>query len=86
MDPEDPLPRPAQGWSSSTIIIRWWHETGADTVEPSNADLRGTIIDLGGRTLGHFAGHPALFDLVHGITSRPAQRRSPLPRTGKAKA
>lgn len=49
--------------AGGTLMIRWLYE---DASEP-NADgerLVGTVLDLGGRTLGHFAGMEALIGLL----------------------
>ena len=56
--------------TGATIIIRWWHETGAPYDGEDNRALRGTVLDLSGRTLGHFAGRDPLLDLIRDITAR----------------
>ncbi len=47
-----------------TIIIRWWHEALSESETDADQALRGTVLDLSGRTLGHFSGTDALLDLV----------------------
>lgn len=82
-DPEGSLPRPVR---SSTIIIRWWHEAADGMDRAHNSHLRGTVLDLGGRTLGQFAGKQALFDLVGAITDEPQPTVGRAPRSGAGKA
>jgi len=61
-DTDDPPPA-----SSFTLIIRWWHESGAQGPGEKDRALRGTVRDLMGRTLGSFAGIEALFHLLRRI-------------------
>ena len=82
-DQEGPVARPKSG---STIMIRWWHEGDRDAAAADDGSLRGTVLDLGGRTLGHFAGRQALLDLVGRITAGPPQRSSRSRRRGLAEA
>lgn len=82
-DPEGALPRTVQG---GTIIIRWWHEAADEMDRASDRQLRGTVLDLGGRTLGQFAGKQALFDLVGAITDDPQPTVGRSPRSGEVKA
>ena len=60
---EDDLPRS----SGFTVIIRWWHESGAQGPAEQDRALRGNVRDLMGRTLGSFAGLDALFRLLRRI-------------------
>ncbi len=66
----DKKDRPARPSRTSTIIIRWLREDCADA-DPDTSPLRGTVLDLAGHTLGHFAGRDALFDLVGSIVDPP---------------
>jgi hypothetical protein len=82
-DLETPIRRPGHG---STIIIRWWHETIDGAPEGDDRSLRGTVLDLGGRTLGHFAGRQSMFDLVEAITASAPERSSRSPNPGPEEA
>ncbi|HEV2817116.1 MAG TPA: hypothetical protein VGW40_07850 [Allosphingosinicella sp.] len=62
--PDSDHPPPS---SSFTLIIRWWHESGARGQSEKDRALRGTVRDLMGRTLGSFAGIEALFHLLRRI-------------------
>ncbi|MGK9171296.1 hypothetical protein KXR53_33705 [Inquilinus limosus] len=66
-DPANPSP-------VSTIIVRWWYESGSVDPEEKQRATRGTIRDLSGRTLGAFAGFDALVRLLRRIF---AERRRP---------
>jgi hypothetical protein len=60
--------------SRFTVIIRWWHESGAQGPGEEGRALRGTVRDLMGRTLGSFAGIESLFGLLRRIMADKPRR------------
>lgn len=60
--------------SRSTVIIRWWHESGAQGPGEEGGALRGTVRDLMGRTLGSFAGVESLFGLLRRLMADKPRR------------
>lgn len=68
-EPDNPSPT-----SRFTVIIRWWHESGAQGPGEERRALRGTVRDLMGRTLGSFAGIESLFGLLRRIMADKPRR------------
>jgi hypothetical protein len=54
-----------------SVIIRWWYEQPPDGPAGAGQVLRGSALDLGGKTIGHFEGVAGLTELMGKVIHSP---------------